>query len=211
MNAAHRASAQSAVTGSYPSCTAQDTNASAPRSAESTTATLPHTSADGAKGAGPCFACAQETPVGTAAPAEQTEQAPTVESAPLAGARLYPATRMAQFTATERVLTTPEDLSVTRRATSDTNRQFVKVVSIREIGYRKTYNFDVVGTRNYLVHGGHVVHNCVDSWAWNARLHTLHEPPRRPQRRDSRKDTLEHKLKKLLAAQGGRSRSPMAA
>lgn len=54
--------------------------------------------------------------------------------------------------------------------------------------------------------------DCVDSWAWNARLQTLHEPPRRPApRRGGRKDTLESKLKKHMAAQGsGRGRSHMS-
>ena len=84
-------------------------------------------------------------------------------------------------------------------------------MSIHEIGYRATYNFEVAGTKNYLVHGGHVVHNCIDGWGWNARLQTLHEPPRRPNKREARKDSLDAKIKKHLAASRGRSRSHMAA
>lgn len=53
--------------------------------------------------------------------------------------------------------------------------------------------------------------DCIDGWGWNARLQTLHEPPRRPSRRDTRKDSLESKIKKHLAAGSGRSRSHMAA
>lgn len=84
------------------------------------------------------------------------------------------------FTAIGDVLTTPEDLSVTQRAMRDTSRQFVKVASIREIGYRATYNFDVAGTRNYTVHGGLVVHNCVDSLAWGVTAATENPAPQRP-------------------------------
>jgi hypothetical protein len=59
--------------------------------------------------------------------------------------------------------TSTEDLELTLRASKDTRRQFVKVVSIHEIGFLPTYNFDVAATKNYLVETGLVVHNCLDA------------------------------------------------
>lgn len=77
---------------------------------------------------------------------------------------------MAAYSAIESVLTSTEDSRVTQRAMSDSARRFMKVVSIREIGFQPTYNFEVEGTRNFLIHHGLVVHNCVDALAWS--VHT---------------------------------------
>lgn len=98
-----------------------------------------------------------------------------------AGQRFYPETRMAAYSAIENVLTSCEDLSVTRRSMSDLNRLFVKVISIREIGFQETYNFDVAGTRNFLVENGIVVHNCVDALAWAVRLTLTRSAPKLPE------------------------------
>lgn len=98
-----------------------------------------------------------------------------------AGQRFYPETKMAAYSAIENVLTSCEDLSVTRLSMSDSNRLFVKVVSIREIGFQETYNFDVVGTRNFLVENGIVVHNCVDALAWAVRLTLTRSAPKLPE------------------------------
>lgn len=109
-----------------------------------------------------------------------------------AGQRFYPETRMAAYSAIENVLTSCEDLSVTQRSMSDSNRLFVKVVSIREIGFQETYNFDVAGTRNFLVENGIVVHNCVDALAWAVRLTLTRSAPKvkEPDRIKSWKDKL---------------------
>lgn len=64
---------------------------------------------------------------------------------------------------------------------SDLNRLFVKVISIREIGFQETYNFDVAGTRNFLVENGIVVHNCVDALAWAVRLTLTRSAPKLPE------------------------------
>lgn len=113
-------------------------------------------------------------------------------SAQPAGQRFYPESKMAAYSAIENVLTSCEDLSVTRRSMSDTSRRFVKVTSIREIGFQETYNFDVAGTRNFLVENGVVVHNCVDALAWCVRLTLTRSAPRvqEPARIKSWKDKL---------------------
>lgn len=64
---------------------------------------------------------------------------------------------------------------------SDSKRLFVKVASIREMGFHATYNFDVGGTRNYLVANGIVVHNCVDALSWSVRLTLTKSAPRAPE------------------------------
>ena len=110
-----------------------------------------------------------------------------------AGERLYPESRMVKYSAIESVLTSIEDLAVTQRASKDSSRVFVKVVSIRQLGYQKTYNFEVSGTRNFLVEGGIVVHNCVDSLAWSIRLTLTRTPPqvRTPPPQKSWRDKLK--------------------
>lgn len=117
----------------------------------------------------------------------------TDTSAHAAVRRFYPESKMARYSAIESVLTSTEDLAVMQRASTDSNRQFVKVVSVRRIGYHETYNFEVDGTRNFLVQGGIVVHNCVDSLAWAVRLTLTRTPPRpaRPPVEKSWRDKLK--------------------
>ncbi len=120
----------------------------------------------------------------------------TGASVPVVGSRFYPASKMEPYSAIESVLTSSEDFEVTRRSLLDSNRQFVKVVSVREIGFHPTYNFEVHGTRNYTVHGGIVVHNCVDAAAWAVRLTLTKSAPKKrvPKPMKSWKD----KLKSLM-------------
>ncbi|MBK8653161.1 MAG: hypothetical protein IPN20_04495 [Haliscomenobacter sp.] len=126
----------------------------------------------------------------------------TDTSAHAAGRRFYPESKMDRYSAIESVLTSTEDLDVMQRASTDSNRQFVKVVSVRRIGYHETYNFEVDRTRNFLVQGGIVVHNCVDSLAWAVRLTLTRTPPREP--KQPQQKSWRDKLKAhLVGARGG--------
>lgn len=173
--------ASSVVERSYLDGTESVIASSAPSHAVTSTDTQTSTSVESVKGAArPCTSRLGALRA-TAEIAKLLGRTCEKPNARPAGQRFYPETRMAAYSAIENVLTSCEDLSVTRRSTSDSNRLFVKVISIREIGFQETYNFDVAGTRNFLVENGIVVHNCVDALAWAVRLTLTRSAPKLPE------------------------------
>jgi len=194
-------SASIAAQNSSPAPTVSGIVCSAPRAAEIKSDTQRNIFRESASVAGQQCGSQKGTPQATVKLAEK--QAPTNTSANVrpAGERFFPAYLMAPYSAIENVLTTPEDLRVTQHATSDTDRLFVKVVSARRTGFQPTYNFDVAGTRNFLIHGGVVVHNCIDATAWAVRLTLSRSAPKLPQPKELK--SWRDKLKNLGRGDGG--------
>lgn len=130
----------------------------------------------------------------TALNAEPPVEINTLGNAPRAGERFFPETLTAECSAIKHVLITPEDLRVTSLATKDTSKEFVRVVSTQVLGSQPTYNFDVEGTRNFIVCKGVVIHNCVDATAWAVRLTLSRSAPKmvQPAHLKSWKDKLNN-------------------
>ena len=170
------------------------TSCSALNPVATSTGTTSEESCVSAGGAGRVTSLEKATPLAIAARAANRVPTSTDGSALRAGEKLYPASRMGMFSAIESVLTSSDDSRIVRTSMLDTNRGFVKVVSIREIGFHLTYNFEVARTHNYLVHGGIVVHNCIDATAWAVRL-TLSRAAPKPKDTEPRLKSWKDKLK----------------